>query len=84
MTTKSVVSDHLLAYLNGEITLPELVLWAEGSMVEGGFEPDADVDMLIDIVMYLAAADTEYFPLTWEVCSEFMRQLGTPIRMVAV
>jgi hypothetical protein len=38
--------------------------------------------MLMDIVMYLAAADTEYFPLTWDICADFMKRLGTPVKVV--
>jgi hypothetical protein len=32
--------------------------------------------------MYLAAADTTAFPLTWEVCLGFMKQLGSPVKVV--
>jgi hypothetical protein len=82
MATRSDVSEKLLAYLNGDITLSELVEWAENCFVTGGFGPDEDIDMLVDIVMYLAGADTAYFPLTWDICSDFMNQLGTPVKVV--
>ncbi len=84
MIIRKHVSAKLLAYLNNTITLPDLVKWAENSLVEGGFGPDEDTDMLMDIVMYLAGADTQYFPLTWEVCQDFMQRLGTPVKVVAV
>lgn len=84
MITRQVVSEKLLAYLNEEITLAELVDWAENCFVNGGFGPDEDVDMLADIVMYIAGADTAYFPLTWDVCLDFMKQLGTPIKVVTI
>jgi hypothetical protein len=32
--------------------------------------------------MYLAAADTSAFPLTWDVCLEFMKQLGTQVKVM--
>jgi hypothetical protein len=82
MITRQDVANQLLAYLNGELSLEQLVDRAENMLVQGGFSPDDDVDLLMDIVMYLAAADTEYFPLTWEICSEFMQTLGTPVRVV--
>ena len=82
MITRQVVSDQLLAYLNGKITLAALVDWAENNLVTGGFGPDEDVDRLMDIVMYLAGADTDYFPLTWEICQDFMRQLRTLVKVV--
>ncbi len=84
MITRQHVSDRLLAYLNNQLTLAELVDWAEKALVTGGFGPEEDVDLLMDIVMYLAGADSPYFPLTWEVCQDFMRQLGTPIKVVTI
>lgn len=84
MITRQQVSSKLLAYLNNQLTLAELVDWAENALVTGGFGPDEDVDLLMDIVMYLAGADSQYFPLTWEVCQDFMRQLGTPIKVVTI
>ncbi|MBN1284641.1 MAG: hypothetical protein JXB47_04515 [Anaerolineae bacterium] len=78
------MSDKLLTYLNQEITLAELVDWAENCFVTGGFGPDEDIDLLADIVMYLAGADTAQFPLTWDVCLDFMNQLGTPVKVVTV
>jgi hypothetical protein len=83
MITREIVSEKLLTYLNSELSLDQLVNWAENTMVSGGFAPDEDIDLLVNIVMYLAAGDSEYFPLTWEICQEFMRQLGVPIRVVA-
>lgn len=82
MITRETVRDQLLEYLNGRISLAALVDWAENAMVEGGFAPDHDVDMLVDVVMYLAGADTEYFPLTWDTVADFMRQLGSPVKVV--
>jgi hypothetical protein len=82
MITREQVSDKLLAYLNGEITLAQLVDWSENSMVVGGFGPDQDVELLVDIVMYLAGADTQYFPPTWEVFSDFLNRLGSPVKVV--
>ncbi len=84
MITRQVVSEKLLAYLNEAITLAELVDWAENVFITGGFQPDADITLLRDIVSYLAAADTSAFPLTWDVCMEFMKQLGVPVKVVPV
>lgn len=84
MITKQVVSDQLLAYLNEVITLAQLVDWAENVFIEGGFAPDEDIPMLRDIVSYLAAADTTAFPLTWDVCIDFLRRLGTSVKVVPV
>lgn len=82
MITRQHVSENLLVYLNEQITLAELVDWAENALVTGGFGPEEDVDRLMDIVMYLAAADSPRFPLMWGVCLDFMKQLGSPIKVV--
>lgn len=82
MITRQVVSEKLLAYLNQEITLAELVDWAENCFVVGGLGPDENISVLRDILMYLAAADTTAFPLTWEICLDFMKQLGAPIKVI--
>jgi hypothetical protein len=84
MITKQIISDQLLAYLNENITLAELVDWAENCFVTGGFAPDDDIPVIRDVLSYLAAADTTAFPLTWEVCLDFMKQLGTPVKVVPV
>lgn len=84
MITRSTVSAWLLAYLNQEMTLAQLVDSAETCFVTGGFTPDDDIALLRDIVSYLAAADTTAFPLTWEICVDFMRRLGTPIKRVVL
>ncbi len=84
MITREIVRDKLLSYLNEQITLAQLVDWAENSFIDGWFEPDADIEVLRDIMAYLAAADTSAFPLTWDVCLDFMKRLGLPIRVVPI
>jgi hypothetical protein len=84
MITRQTVSDKLLAYLNGDITLAELVDWAENCFVTGGFAPDEDIDLLTDIVMYIAGSDRPYFPLTWETVSDFLNRLGSPVKVVPI
>jgi len=80
--SRETVSDQLLAYLNQELSLSELVNWAENTFIDDILTPDEDIPLLNDILMYLAGADTAYFPLTWEICAKFMGQLGTPIKVI--
>ena len=84
MITREIVRDKLMSYLNEQITLAQLVDWAETSFVDGWFEPDEDISVLRDIMAYLAAADTSAFPLTWDVCLDFMKRLGLPVRVVPI
>ena len=74
--TRDVLLEKLDAFVRHETTLPELVAWAENTFVDEDIEIVGDIDLLDDIIMYLAAADTRGFPLTWEVLSEFVEKLG--------
>ncbi len=80
--TRQKILEHLNAYLNHQLTLTELVDWAETALIEPNFPEDEDVDLLMDVLMYLGAADTRGFPLTWEVLSEFMTRLGGNVRVI--
>lgn len=82
MTTRHLVLEQLEAYLNRELSLAELVDWAEITLIEPNIADDENVDMLMDILMYLGAADTKGFPLTWEVLSDFLQRLGGNVRVV--
>lgn len=84
MITREILSDKLLAYLNGQVTLASLVDWAENSFVDEELGPDEDVEMINDILAYLAAADTAQFPLTWEISSSFLKRLGVSVKVLAV
>ncbi len=76
MVTKAVLLEKLYSFICHETTLPVLVDWAENWFVDGDVDLDDDVELLSDIIMYLAAADTRGFPLTWEVLTEFVEKLG--------
>jgi hypothetical protein len=85
MITQELVVEQIMAHLNGKITESELVHWAEDALFELT-ESDADVpneDAVIDVLTYLGAGDTPGFPLSWSVLSEFLKQLGVKVRVVA-
>lgn len=84
MITRETVIEKLQAYLNQEIILAQIVDWAENCFIDGEFEPDEDAAMLIDIVMYIAGADTQYFPLTWDTIVDFLKQLGAKVKNVEI
>lgn len=79
---RQTVRDKLLDYLNQRITLAQLVDWAENTFIDDTLQPNEDVDMLNDILSYLAAADTAQFPLTWEVCAAFLDKLGVKVQVI--
>jgi len=80
--TRQRVSQQLFAYLNHQLALAELVDWAENTFIDAVLEPESDIDLLNDILQYLAAADSPHFSLTWEICADFMEKLGTPVKVV--
>ena len=40
MITKKIIADKLLAYLQHQMTLSDLVAWAEQSRMKGDYEDD--------------------------------------------
>ena len=73
------IRNKLLAHLNDQITLAELVDWAENTVGFADLGPDEDVDLLMDVLMYLAAADSPAFPLTDDVLRAMQRALAAPL-----
>ena len=82
MITRQTILEKLNAYLNHQIELPELVDWAETALIEPHIPESEDVDLVMDVLMYLGAADSRGFPLTWEILSDFMTRLGGNVRVI--
>jgi len=84
MITRDDVVRQLLAYLNGELALPELVRWAEDTLfiLTDSSTESPDEAALIRILGYLGAGDTPDFPLTWDVLTGFLDELDTRVRVM--
>ena len=83
MITRETVRDKLMAYLNRQLTLADLVDWAEGVLLND----DLDVrkaTVLRDIVGRIGVADVREFGLTWEDCYDFLARLGYIVEVKAV
>ena len=83
LVTRETVAEKLAAYFRHEISLAELVDWAESAMMEGEFD-ERQVDALRDVVSRLGLADVRAFGLTWEDCERFLKQLGYSARVKIV
>ena len=83
MVTKQVVAERIAAYLRHDISLAELVSWAEDAMMDGEFA-EADSDTIAEAVARLGVADVRAFGLTWEDCEQLLRQLGYSARVEIV
>ena len=73
--TRQIVAEKLAAYLQHELSLPDLVNWAESALMEGKFEA-AHFTPIRDVIARLGVADVRAFGLTWDDCEELLKQLG--------
>lgn len=78
--TKQTAADKIAAYLRHDISLAELVRWAEDALMEGDFAED-DAGTIADVVARLGVADVRAFGLAWEDCEQLLRQLGYAARV---
>jgi cobyrinic acid a,c-diamide synthase len=80
LITKKIVADKIAAYLHHDITLAQLVDWAEHAMMEDEFEENG-LAATRTAVSRLGVADVRAFGLTWEDCEELLGQLGFSARV---
>ena len=80
LITKQIVADKIAAYLHHDITLAQLVNWAEHAMMEDEFE-ESGLAAVRSAVSRLGVADVRAFGLTWEDCEELLGQLGFSARV---
>ena len=81
--TDQVVADKLASYLHHELSIAELVAWAETAMLDGEFANE-NYETIRGIVSRLGVADVKAFGLTWEDCEWFLSQLGYTVRIEVV
>ena len=80
VVTKQTAAEKLTAYLHHEISLAQLVDWAETALLNGEFA-DQDADALRFVVSRLGVADVRAFGLTWEDCEHLLDRLGYRTRV---
>ncbi len=73
--TRKLVADKLTAYLHHQLTIADLVDWAENAIQDGDFADDGLEDIR-DVVARLGVADVRAFGLTWEDCESLLKKLG--------
>ena len=81
--TKKTVADKIAAYLRHEITLTQLVDWAERVLMDGELAED-DTQTISAVIARLGVADVRAFGLTWEDCEEVLHKLGFSPRIEVV
>ncbi|MFY9621652.1 MAG: hypothetical protein WAM70_06470 [Pyrinomonadaceae bacterium] len=75
LITRQTVAERIASYLHHELSLSQLVDWAEGAMMEGEFD-ERDIDVLKTVVSRLGLADVRAFGLEWDDCERLLQQLG--------
>ncbi len=78
--TKQMAAGKIAAYLHHNISLAQLVDWAENAMMEGEFA-ESGTNALSTVVSRLGVADVRAFGLTWEDCEQLLKQLGYTARV---
>ena len=84
--TKQTVAGKIAAYLHHEITLAQLVDWAELAVMDGELA-ESDAVTLATVIARLGVADVRAFGLAWEDCEELLpptRFLSPRMEVVAV
>jgi cobyrinic acid a,c-diamide synthase len=80
LITKQTVAEKIAAYLRHEISLAQLVDWAELALMEGELS-ERDPVTVRDALARLGVADVRAFGLTWEDSEQLLRQLGFATRV---
>jgi hypothetical protein len=83
LITKQTVAAKIAAYLRHDISLPQLVDWAEQALMVGELA-EADASVLSQVVARLGVADVRAFGLTWEDCEQLLSTLGFSARVEIV
>ncbi|MBM4121797.1 MAG: hypothetical protein FJ249_04290 [Nitrospira sp.] len=81
--TRRTVAEKLAAYLRHDLSLADLVAWAEDAMMEGDFD-EKEATALRDVVARLGVADVRAFGLTWEDCEQLLARIGYSARVSIV
>ena len=75
MITREAVAGKIAAWLRHDLTLSELVDWAEPSLAHQDCA-EADIEILAPVLARLGAADVRNFGLSWEDCEHLLKRLG--------
>jgi hypothetical protein len=78
--TRQTVADKLAGYLRHDVSLAELVTWAESALMESAFEREHFTEIR-DVIAHLGVADVRAFGLTWEDCEWHVKELGYAARV---
>lgn len=82
MVTKEIIANKILAYLKHQLSLNELVDWAENTLMAMDYKDD-NSDIVRNVLAHLGLADIKAFGLDWEQCETLMHDLGYRLEVKA-
>jgi hypothetical protein len=80
---KDTVAHKLAACLHHEMTLAQLVDWADLAMMDGELV-EQDIEKIAKVIARLGLADVRNFGLTWEDCESLLHELGYTPRVEVI
>jgi len=83
MITKAIVAKKLEEYLHHELSLTQLVDWAENAIMESDIAP-SDTEVIAQVLGRIGVADVRAFGLTLDECEHLLERLGYSIRLDVV
>jgi hypothetical protein len=78
--TSQIVADQIAAYLHHQLSLKNLVDWAERQVMDADFQSP----VVRNAVARLGLADVRAFGLAWEDCQNLLDSLGFAARVEIV
>nr|BAL59266.1 hypothetical conserved protein [Candidatus Acetothermum autotrophicum] len=83
MITRHDVARQVIAYLQHQVSLAELVAWAEQALLESDLD-ERDLDLVRESLARLGVADVRAFGLSWEECEQLLARLGYKVNVQVV
>ncbi|MCA9869197.1 MAG: hypothetical protein KDI03_16675 [Anaerolineae bacterium] len=77
---RHTVANKLTGYLYHNLSLGELVDWAEWAMMEADLD-EKNVENLRAVIARLGVADVRAFNLSWRDCESMLQQLGYRVQL---
>jgi len=81
--TKQTVAGKIAGYLQHELSLVQLVDWAEQTLLDGELA-ERDAGAISAVIARLGVADVRAFGLSWDDCEDLLHQLGFAPRVEVV
>lgn len=78
--TRKILVEKIKNYLNHQLSLDELVDWAENGLMDADL-PVADAPKISAALAKIGMMDVKEFGLTWEECDKILSEMGYSARI---